>query len=166
MNAQKLPDSTSGAAVALQYQDPFYTSFLSGLVAIWRTMTISRKVTIGSAIVGFFIVVGLVGPVFMTINPNATSPLFLAPPSAAHLLGTTVVGEDIFSQLIYGTRTTVFWGLGTGLLVTLLSVVIGLVGGYFGGWIDDILTLLTNVSLVLPALPWRLCLRPTFRAVH
>jgi peptide/nickel transport system permease protein len=98
----------------------------------------------------------------MTINPNATSHLFIAPPSPAHWLGTTVVGEDIFSQLIYGTRTSVFWGLGTGLLVTLVSVVVGMVGGYFGGWIDDLLTLLTNVSLVLPALPLAIVLAAYF----
>ena len=125
-------------------------------------MTISRKVAVGSAIVGIFILVGLFGPFLMTINPNATSHLFIAPPSAAHWLGTTVVGEDLFSQLIYATRTSVFWGLGTGLLVTLLSVVVGLVGGYFGGWIDDVLTLLTNVSLVLPALPLAIVLAAYF----
>ena len=132
------------------------------LLVIWRAMTISRKVAVGSAIVGLFILVGLFGPFLMTINPNATSHLFIAPPSAEHWLGTTVVGEDLFSQLIYATRTSVFWGLGTGLLVTLLSVVVGLVGGYFGGWIDDVLTLLTNVSLVLPALPLAIVLAAYF----
>jgi len=125
-------------------------------------MTQSRKVTAGSAIVGFFIVVGLFGPLIITTNPNATSSLFIAPPSAAHWLGTTVVGEDIFSQLINGTRTSVFWGLGTGLVVTLLSVLVGLVSGYFGGWIDDLLTLLTNVSLVLPSIPLAIVLAAYF----
>src|SRR5438105_6258618 len=120
------------------------------------------KVAIGSAILGIFIVVGLIGPLFVPISPNATSRLFIAPPSATHWLGTTVVGEDIFSQLIYGTRTSVFWGLGTGLLVTLLSVMVGLVSGYFGGWIDDLLSLLTNVSLVLPALPLAIVLAAYF----
>jgi peptide/nickel transport system permease protein len=116
-------------------------------------MTSSRKVAAGSAIVGTFILVGIFGPLFMRYDPEATSNLFIAHPSAQHWLGTTVVGQDIFSQMINGTRTSVFWGLGTGLLVTLLSMLVGLVGGYFGGWIDDALTLLTNVSLVLPALP-------------
>jgi len=125
-------------------------------------MTQSRKVTAGSAIVGFFIVVGLFGPLIITTNPNATGPLFIAHPSAAHWLGTTVVGEDIFSQLINGTRTSVFWGLGTGLVVTLLSVLVGLVSGYFGGWIDDLLTLLTNVSLVLPSIPLAIVLAAYF----
>jgi len=98
----------------------------------------------------------------MPYNPNATSHLFIAPPSAAHWLGTTVVGEDIFSQLIYGTRTSVFWGLATGLIVTVLSVLVGLVSGYFGGVTDDSLTLVTNVSLVLPALPLAIVLAAYF----
>lgn len=150
------------APVALLPKHPIHTRFPGILLAIWRAMTISRKVAIGSTIVGFFIVVGLIGPFFMTINPNATSHLFITPPSPAHLLGTTVVGEDIFSQLVYGTRTSVFWGLGTGLMVTFISVIVGLVGGYLGGWVDDILTLLTNVSLVLPALPLAIVLAAYF----
>jgi peptide/nickel transport system permease protein len=128
----------------------------------WRAATTSPKVAVGSAIVGFFILVGIFGPVIDRTNPNAVSNLFIAPPSAAHWLGTTVVGEDIFSQLINGTRTSVFWGLGTGLMVTVLSVVVGLVGGYFGGWVDDVLTLLTNVSLVLPALALAIVLAAYF----
>jgi peptide/nickel transport system permease protein len=117
---------------------------------------------IGCAIVGFFMVVGIIGPFFMTSNSNATSHLFITPPSPAHWLGTTVVGEDIFSQLVYGTRTSVFWGLGTSLMVMVLSVLVGLVGGYFGSWVDDVLTLLTNVSLVLPALPLAIVLAAYF----
>ena len=130
--------------------------------AAWRAATTSPKVAVGSAIVVFFILVGIFGPLIDRTNPNATSNLFIAPPSAAHWLGTTVVGEDIFSQLINGTRTSVFWGLGTGLMVTVISVVVGLVGGYFGGLVDDVLTLLTNVSLVLPALPLAIVLAAYF----
>jgi len=162
MQTQEVPRPTNIAPIALLPSNPLHTRLLNVLLIIWRAMTISRKVAIGSAIVGFFIVVGLFGPFFMPYNPNATSNLFIAPPSGAHWLGTTVVGEDIFSQLIYGTRTSVFWGLATGLLVTVLSVLVGLIGGYFGGWTDDSLTLATNVSLVLPALPLAIVLAAYF----
>src|SRR2546425_4867201 len=162
MQIQEVPHSASLVPITHFSGDPLYIRLLGMLLAIWRAMTMNKKVATGCAIVGFFIVVGFLGPFFMPYNPNATSHLFITPPSAAHWLGTTVVGEDIFSQLIYGTRTSVFWGLGTGLLVTLLSIVVGLVGGYFGGWIDDVLTLLTNVSLVLPALPLAIVLAAYF----
>ena len=162
MKIQEVNSPAGAVPVTLLPDDPLHTRFLNVLLAIWRAMTSSRRVAIGSAIVGFFILIGLIGPFFMPYNPNATSHLFITPPSPTHWLGTTVVGEDIFSQLIYGTRTSVFWGLGTGIMVTLLSVVVGLIGGYFGGWIDDVLTLLTNVSLVLPALPLAIVLAAYF----
>ncbi|HEU5229196.1 MAG TPA: ABC transporter permease, partial [Ktedonobacteraceae bacterium] len=164
MKTQEVSPSIEAVPVALMPEpnDALPSRIGRVLLAIWRAMTISPRAAVGSAIVGFFILVGLFGPFFMTINPNAVSHLFIAPPSPAHLLGTTVVGEDIFSQLIYGTRTSVFWGLGTGVLVTVLSVLVGLVSGYFGGWVDDVLTLLTNVSLVLPALPLAIVLAAYF----
>src|SRR5947209_6625243 len=164
MKTQEVPPAAGAASVAL-LPGPTgrpHGSPLRGLLVIWRAMRISRKVALGSAIVGTFIMVGLFGPFFMTIDPNATSHLFITPPSAAHWLGTTVVGEDIFSQLIYGTRTSVFWGLATALIVTVLSVLVGLVGGYLSGLTDDSLTLVTNVSLVLPALPLAIVLAAYF----
>jgi len=162
MQTQEVPHSASVVPIEHLSGDPLYTRLLGVLRAIWRAMTMNRRVATGCTIVGFFVVVGLFGPFFMPYNPNATSHLFIAPPSAAHWLGTTVVGEDIFSQLIYGTRTSVFWGLATGLLVTVLSVLVGLVGGYFSGLTDDSLTLVTNVSLVLPALPLAIVLAAYF----
>jgi peptide/nickel transport system permease protein len=162
MQTQEVPHSASAVPIEHLSGDPLYTRLLGVLRAIWRAMTMNRRVATGCTIVGFFVVVGLFGPFFMPYNPNATSHLFIAPPSAAHWLGTTVVGEDIFSQLIYGTRTSVFWGLATGLLVTVLSILVGLVGGYFSGLTDDSLTLVTNVSLVLPALPLAIVLAAYF----
>src|SRR5205809_2996038 len=162
MKIQEVNSPASAVPVALLPDDPLHTRFLNVLLAIWRAMTSSRRVAIGSAIVGFFILIGLIGPFFMPYNPNATSHLFITPPSPTHWLGTTVVGEDIFSQLIYGTRTSVFWGLATALIVTVLSVLVGLVGGYLSGLTDDSLTLVTNVSLVLPALPLAIVLAAYF----
>jgi peptide/nickel transport system permease protein len=162
MKTQEVPHSAKIAPVVYLSGDPLHTRLLDVLLFIWRAMTINRRVAAGCIVVGFFILIGLFGPFFMPYDPNATSHLFIAPPSPVHWLGTTVVGEDIFSQLIYGTRTSVFWGLGTGLIVTVLSVLVGTVGGYLGGWTDDSLTLVTNVSLVLPALPLAIVLAAYF----
>ena len=162
MQIQEVPHSASLVPITHFSGDPLYIRLLGMLLAIWRMMTMNKKVATGCAIVGFFILVGFFGPFFTPYNPNATSHLFIAPPSAAHWLGTTVVGEDIFSQLIYGTRTSVFWGLATALVVTVLSVLVGLVGGYLSGLTDDSLTLVTNVSLVLPALPLAIVLAAYF----
>lgn len=133
------------------------TERASGLRAVfnslWRLFTLNPKTTAGMSIILFFLLVALFGPLFTHVDPNALSNDALQPPSASHWLGTTQVGQDIFAQLINGTRISILWGFGTGLLVTVLSIGIGLSAGYLGGLIDDALTLLINVFLVLPAFP-------------
>ena len=76
-----------------------------------------------------------------------------AKPSSAHLLGTNHAGNDLLSQLIAGTRVSVFVGLATGLFVTLVSLTLALLSGYLGGVFDDIINFFTNVFLVIPGLP-------------
>lgn len=76
-----------------------------------------------------------------------------ARPSAAHPLGTNHAGNDLLSQLIWGTRISLTIGLATGLFVTILSLTLALVSGYLGGIVDDVISFLTNVMLVIPGLP-------------
>lgn len=76
-----------------------------------------------------------------------------AKPSIAHPLGTNHAGNDLASQLIAGTRVSVFVGLATGLFVTLVSLTLALLSGYLGGVFDDIINFFTNVFLVIPGLP-------------
>jgi peptide/nickel transport system permease protein len=121
--------------------------------ALWRTVTGNRKATIGIGLVLFFVLVALVGPLFLHTDPSALSNDVLLPPSSAHWLGTTQTGQDIFSQLVVGTRVSIFWGFATGLVVTVLSISVGLIAGYMGGVVDDALTLLINIFLTLPGFP-------------
>lgn len=73
--------------------------------------------------------------------------------SAAHWLGTTQVGQDVFAQLIWGTRLTLIITVVVGMLATLVSVLIGVTAGYLGGVADRSLSLLTDVFLIIPTLP-------------
>jgi peptide/nickel transport system permease protein len=123
------------------------------LGGVWRAITINSKVTIGSAILLFFILVAIFGPLIVTQDPLKYTLNLMAPPSAEHLLGTNQGGQDIFSQLVIGTRSTLFWSLVSGVLVMLIAIAVGLVGGYFGGVVDDFLSLVTNVFLVIPSFP-------------
>lgn len=113
----------------------------------------SRKIRFGLAVLGAFALIALVGPLLIHTNPMAFSSDQLQPPSAAHWLGTTQTGQDVFTQVVLGTRATLLVGFATGALATLLSVLVGLMAGYFGGVVDESLSLLTNVFLVMPALP-------------
>lgn len=120
---------------------------------LWRAMTINRKVATGSAIVGFFVLAALVGPLLIRQNPLAYTKELVAPPSSRHLLGTNQGGQDVFVQLVVGSRASLLWAVITGLLVMVISITIGLVSGYLGGFVDDALSLLTNVFLVIPGFP-------------
>lgn len=72
---------------------------------------------------------------------------------ANHTLGTSRMGRDIWSQLVYGARVSLGVGFGAGLTVCFLATVIGISAGYFGGRIDDILTAAMNIMLVIPQYP-------------
>jgi len=112
----------------------------------------SRRLLTGAGIVIFFAGVAIIGP-FFAGNPNAFSRAEWQSPSAAHWLGTTQLGQDVLAQLVTGAGATLEIGAGAGLLATVISIVIGIGGGYAGGIADEALSLLSNVVLVIPALP-------------
>lgn len=118
-----------------------------------RRFTRNGKALAGAVILLVLAVVAIFAPFIAPYGPNETRFFPGLPPSREHLLGTTSLGQDIFSQVIWGTRLTLAVGLVTGSLCALISTTIGLVAGYFGGWVDEILSLITNVFLVLPGLP-------------
>ncbi len=75
-------------------------------------------------------------------------------PSAAHWLGTTSLGRDIFAQLILGVRPSLFVGVTAAIGVSTLGTAVGLLAGYFGGWVDQVLMRLSDIVLGLPFLPF------------
>lgn len=113
----------------------------------------SKKVLIGAGIVIFFTIVAIFAPFLAPYEPDEMVSLPYEKPSAQFLLGTDRLGRDIFSQLIYGTRLSLFIGVMTGLLMTLISTTVGFVAGYYGGLVDRILSTLTDVFLVIPGIP-------------
>jgi peptide/nickel transport system permease protein len=92
---------------------------------------------------------GLIAP----DNPQATSYPTNLNPSSAHLLGTTQLGQDVFSQLIYGTRLTLWVTVLVSVIATFISMIVGVTAAYIGGWTDRVLTVITDVFLIIPVLP-------------
>ncbi|HEY6410842.1 MAG TPA: ABC transporter permease, partial [Ktedonobacteraceae bacterium] len=120
---------------------------------VWRLVAGNRKASVGLIMVGFFILLAIFGPIILPQDPHTFSTDILQPPSATYWFGTTSFGEDVFVQTVVGARFSVFMGLGIGLVTTIISVLVGLTSGYFIGWVDELLSLVTNVFLVLPTLP-------------
>ena len=118
-----------------------------------RRCAADRALVIGVLIVLAFVSVALAAPALAPYDPSAVDGrAILAPPSAMHWLGTDNLGRDILSRLIYGAR----WTLGTAVLtaaaIVVIGVTVGVVAGYFGGWVDDLLMRVVDVLLAFPSL--------------
>ncbi len=120
----------------------------------WRRLPTNAKV--GAILLGIFVLIAVIGPLFAPYNPSYQNPspaLSMQAPSAAHWLGTTESGQDVFSQLLVGVRLTLELAFIVGVVATALSVIVGVSAAFLGGIWDELLSLLSNVFLVIPALP-------------
>jgi peptide/nickel transport system permease protein len=110
------------------------------------------KARFGVALFLAFVLVAVLAPIFAPYSPTASIYPAAQGPSAAHLLGTTQSGQDVLSQLIWGTRSSLLVALAAGLLTTAMAVFIGVLSGLVGGIVDEVLTVLTNIFLIIPSL--------------
>ena len=110
------------------------------------------KARLGIFIVFSFMVIAIIGPFFFQ-DPNAFVNTPLLEPSFEHFFGTTGQGQDVFAQTISGSRSTLFIGFSSGFLVVLLGLIVGSIAGFYGKRIDNILSLVINIFLLMPGLP-------------
>jgi len=124
----------------------------TGFGGWWAAIRRDRKASAGAFILAAFALVAIAGP-WLAGDPHALVGIPLQPPSAQHWLGTTGQGQDVFAQLVAGTRVSLAIGFAVGLLVVLIGALVGVTAGFFGGRADALLSLLFNVFLVIPGLP-------------
>jgi peptide/nickel transport system permease protein len=108
---------------------------------------------LGLSLLAIFVVLALFAPLLAPHDPAAFSGRPLERPGSVHLLGTNDVGQDILSELIYGTRVSLAIAVGTAAGTMVLAAVIGGTAGYLGGWVDNLLMRLVDVILAIPRLP-------------
>jgi ABC-type dipeptide/oligopeptide/nickel transport system ATPase component/ABC-type dipeptide/oligopeptide/nickel transport system permease subunit len=118
-----------------------------------RSLLRNRKATLGVGILVLFATLALLAPVLAPGDPTAITDAGSRPPSGGHLLGTTAKGQDVLALTLWGARSSLFVGFIVGLAATLVGVTVGLAAAYFGKVTDDVLSLATNVFLLLPGLP-------------
>jgi peptide/nickel transport system permease protein len=121
---------------------------------LWRAVLGSRKAVVGLVILFVFTLWAVVPQLFTSVrHPDRLQFDPSLGPSAKHWLGTTSLGQDIWAQLVYGTRQSLVIAVVAGAFATVLSVLIGVSAAYLGGIADEVLSMITNVFLVLPTFP-------------
>jgi peptide/nickel transport system permease protein len=118
-----------------------------------RAVRGNKKAVAGAVILFVMVFVAAFPGLIAPYDPQATlfAPDLL--PSSKHLLGTTQLGQDVFSQLVWSTRLTLEVTLIVSVIATFLSMIIGITAAYAGGGVDRVLTVITDVFLILPVLP-------------
>lgn len=129
---------------------PGWTSNLPPSLAAFVT---NPKGMFGLILLISLILFSLLAPMFSEYNPHRRAGKPHVAPGYEHVLGTTRMGKDVYTQVAYGGRLSLAVGFGAGIAAAAIGLAIGIAAGYFGGRVDDILTFFVNVVLVLPGLP-------------
>ncbi len=109
------------------------------------------KLLFGLSIILVFLLLAIIGPFLTKYEPfDYINPLGAQPPSAEFWFGTNFFGQDVFTQFVTGLRATFLVGILGGGLATIVGISIGFIAGYRGGIVDEILSMLTNIILVIP----------------
>ncbi len=122
----------------------------------WRRFKRNKAALAGALIIGFVIFLAAFDTLIAPFPPNDT-PGFgtgeaRVPPSLKYLFGTDRLGHDVFSQVVYGARSALYVGFGAATIAMSLAILVGLVSGYYGGIVDNVLMRITEIFLVIPFL--------------
>jgi len=119
----------------------------------WRKFRSNRAALVGFGFVGFFVLLAVLAPILPIASPTATDwGAVRKVPSAAHWLGTDEIGRDILSRMIWGARASLAAGVLSVGIAVCLGVPLGILAGYFGGWLDMIISRVTEAFLAMPFL--------------
>lgn len=119
----------------------------------WQLLWRQKKAVAGLIIVAALCLMALFAPILAPTDPGERVGRSHQPPTVEHYFGTTKMGRDVYAQFVWGARPSLAVGFATGLFITALGTIIGLVAGYFGGRTDATLDLITNAVLVIPNIP-------------
>ena len=113
----------------------------------------NKKVIFGLIVFIFIVLLAIFGPMLAPYEYEEYAGAPYLAPSQAHWFGTTIMGKDVFTQAVYGLRSTLVVGFLAGTIATLIGCVIGFVAGYYGGSLfDEFLMMMTNIFVVIPQL--------------
>jgi len=116
----------------------------------WRTVVHDKKALSGLLLLTVFVMMAILAPLIAPFDPNAMDYEMMEAPSTTHFLGTDDLGRDLFSRIIYGARVSLFIGITPVAISLLVGVILGVVAGYFGGWLDNIIMRYIDLQWAFP----------------
>jgi peptide/nickel transport system permease protein len=118
----------------------------------WKRFRHNKTAVVGAFILTIVVLSAVFAPIIVPYGPNEMSADFGAPPGGAHLMGTDLIGRDVFSRIIHASRISLIVGLGVTACSVVLGLVMGVVSGFFGGPVDAIIMRLTDIFMSFPIL--------------
>lgn len=109
-----------------------------------------RKAQFGLVVLGLFVLGALLAPFLAPYDPNEMTLNMMGEPSGANILGTDDLGRDLFSRILWGTQISLFVGVATVGLALFFGVLLGVVAGYYGGWLDMIIMRYIDLQWAFP----------------
>lgn len=146
----KVTPNHTPAGIGWEREERLTAGTLARVWEFWLRYRVDRMAVVGLAIVSAAAVVALAAPLLAPYNPFTLQPSVLQPPSIGYPFGTDQLGRDILSNLIYGTRVSLIFAIGAAGISLVIGVLLGSVPGYFGGWIDDVLSRVVEMFLMIP----------------
>ena len=117
----------------------------------WPRLARNRFAVAGAAVVLLMLAVALMAPVIVRFNPDQINAwAVLEPPSLKHWFGTDDLGRDVFSRIVYGARISLLVGFVAAGIAVLIGTILGVVAGFYGGWIDNILMRVVDIMFCFP----------------
>lgn len=131
---------------------------------IARKKFMKNKTAMAATIVlGMIVIISFLAPFIAPHDPNVQNLVLIkGDMSLEHWLGTDSGGRDIFSRLLYSGRVSLTFGLFTSIGLMLIGIVIGMISGYYGGWVDTVLMRFTEFVMLFPFIPFAVVLNATF----
>ena len=139
-----------------------FNQFIDGAREFASIYRRSKPGLVGLAILLSFIFTAVFSPFLSPYDPYTRVDRPLRPPSDKYLLGTNDIGQDIFSELIYGTRVSLTIGFLAALFTVVIGTLVGVVSGFLGGSVDEVLMRFTDVIMILPNIPLLILLMAIF----
>ena len=136
-------------ASAKMYLKDLWFGFVNTLKKIFS----SKKTIIGFAVVMFFVLLGIFGPMIFPYDQSTSLANKYLPSSWEHPFGTDWLGRDVFRQVIAGTSSVLKIAFLSAVFTVAIGTILGILSGYVGGWVDKVIMSITNIFLSIPAFP-------------